>query len=276
MLIQISAHIQSKSGGYLLLLDHGEGMNQDQLINFATFARSRLDRGETPLIHGQKVDRSSTFIGKFGVGAKQGGFYLGDRIRILTRSMTAKKCSKDQQSWLDFCLDAKEMRERVQQQLPVFEGNVTEFTHIEDVLPREEMQYNQGSLLQELLQWMTQHDHGTIFIIKLKDSRIPSFENEKMIEKFNQELSDIHYFYLHPEHRTNVSLEHRAKKELRHEPIKRHPFTIITKLVKDGRDKGQFNLKDTKCFGYKCFNEEASLKFHFGFQIKTVIMICCN
>jgi hypothetical protein len=97
-----------------------------------------------------------------------------------------------------------------------------------------------------------------------------------MIEKFNQELSDIHYFYLNPEHRTNVSLEHRAKKELRHEPIKRHPFTIITKLVKDGRDKGQFNLKDTKCFGYKCFNEEDSLKFHFGFQIKTVIMICCN
>ena len=63
--------------GYLTICDNGCGMNADDLTNFATYSYDRKSRG--------LIECNETSISKFGVGAKQAGFYLGERLRIVTK-----------------------------------------------------------------------------------------------------------------------------------------------------------------------------------------------
>ena len=64
---------------YIAITDNGCGMDTDKITKFATFALSQKDRGHV-------VESGKSMIGKFGVGAKQAGFYLGDRISVITKS----------------------------------------------------------------------------------------------------------------------------------------------------------------------------------------------
>ena len=69
--------------GFLTISDNGVGMTSDTIKQFATYALDRETRSM------QSTGRAG--IGRFGVGAKQAGFYLGNRIRVITKCKDNEK-----------------------------------------------------------------------------------------------------------------------------------------------------------------------------------------
>jgi len=53
-------------------------MGLSEIQQFATYSLDQEARGKCP------DARNTSMISRYGVGAKQGGFYLGDDIRIIT------------------------------------------------------------------------------------------------------------------------------------------------------------------------------------------------
>ena len=68
--------------GYLTVMDNGEGMDEKTLTEFSKLALDRAARGLTKAPGGKAL---ATSISKFGVGAKQASFYLGSRLRVITK-----------------------------------------------------------------------------------------------------------------------------------------------------------------------------------------------
>ena len=61
-----------RSEGYAVIIDNGKGMNERDLREFATYSLDQETRGNRP-----SERQGDSFISKFGVGAKQAGFFLG-------------------------------------------------------------------------------------------------------------------------------------------------------------------------------------------------------
>ena len=62
---------------FIIIADNGAGMNTNQMRQYATFALDQNSRS------GPRDE----FISRFGVGAKQAGFYLGDQMSILSKKV---------------------------------------------------------------------------------------------------------------------------------------------------------------------------------------------
>lgn len=190
-LINVSIYLNQSNKGFLVISDHGNGMDSNGLRNFATFALSKEFRGERP-----KSEFDRTFIGKFGVGAKQGGFFLGDRIKTITKSSTAH----ERDPWLCFILDAEELLQRQRNQQNVYEGFITPFRDLNYVLAEDEKE--NVDLLHDLTRHLAHDsDQGAVFIIRLKSHVTDFFRKNQNCHIFERELADIHYFHLHPEQR---------------------------------------------------------------------------
>ena len=68
----------SSNGGYAVIIDNGEGMSEENLKNFAIYSLDQDTRNRP--CEGQEDFARTSFISKFGVGAKQAGFFLGMKI----------------------------------------------------------------------------------------------------------------------------------------------------------------------------------------------------
>ena len=76
--ITISVALLSQAVGYIIISDNGDGMGITELTHFATFSLDQDAKGNKP----NTADQS--MISKYGVGAKQGGFFLGSKLHIIT------------------------------------------------------------------------------------------------------------------------------------------------------------------------------------------------
>ena len=103
---------------YISILDNGEGMNAKTLADFAVYGLDKESRGLNP------SSEIASNISKFGVGAKQAGFYLGTRIHVLTTTSGSSKI-------LELILDKNEIEERSYNDEDVYKGHIS--SH--DVLP---------------------------------------------------------------------------------------------------------------------------------------------
>ena len=81
--IEVNLHEQ---GNFVTVGDNGCGMSFAKLKEFATYAASRESRGyEDPANTSSDGACISQNINKFGVGAKDAGFYLGTRITVVSK-----------------------------------------------------------------------------------------------------------------------------------------------------------------------------------------------
>ncbi len=80
-------------------------MNETELRRFAIYSDAKDYSTST---------QSSSNISKFGVGSKQAGFYLGERIHVVTKSLELQGAS------LELSLDEKEMGERANEDVKFF------------------------------------------------------------------------------------------------------------------------------------------------------------
>ena len=69
----------------MVIFDNGCGMDGDGLRDFATYSLDQETRGN------RASASNKSFISKFGVGAKQAGFFLGDSIQVFTKQLNSDK-----------------------------------------------------------------------------------------------------------------------------------------------------------------------------------------
>jgi hypothetical protein len=79
---------EEKFHGFLTVMDNGCGMDEKTLTEFSTLALDRATRNLQPT-----ADLGSTSISRFGVGAKQASFYLGTRLRVITKCKVRPPCT---------------------------------------------------------------------------------------------------------------------------------------------------------------------------------------
>ena len=72
-------NVEQRKENYIIMSDDGCGMKVKKIRDFATYALAQRDRGN-------HVEEGKSMIGKYGVGAKNAGFYLGDCISIVTKT----------------------------------------------------------------------------------------------------------------------------------------------------------------------------------------------
>lgn len=258
-IIYVGIFVQS-SRGFLVIADHGQGMNEAGLKNFATFALSKEFRGEKP-----KDDTERTFIGKFGVGAKQGGFFLGDRIRALTRSSAAEAGD----GWLCFTLDAEELIQRQRNNQNVYEGEIVSFSSAEEVLARDELE------CADLVRHVNAHvahvsGHGAIFVIRMKPSVVDYFRRSQNCQEFERQLADIHYFHLHPAHRPNLHAGRRLTAAAQLES-KLRQFEVEFEVFRPGHNH-KSNFSEVRSFPRLCFDRaQSSLPFILTVPVENAV-----
>ena len=181
-------------GSYMVVADRGCGMNSKDLQEFATYSLDKETRNQT----------DQEFISKFGVGAKQSGFFLGDRIRVITRKAGG--------SILELVLDEHEFEARRVSGRKVFETEIKERGSAKNIqhdvhAPADEAQH------EEMQQFVAQcelgnlgdtdhnsktSDHFTIIIIRLKNQRVQDLRSGGRYREVPYELAQIYHFHLHP------------------------------------------------------------------------------
>lgn len=187
--IYVSLFISSNfkcQDNFIVFRDNGCGMDELLIQQYATFALTKEKRNIVPNVSG-----NSSFIGKFGVGAKQAGFYLGKRIKLITKTSEA-------QHPLQFTLDYEELQKRNNDD--PYSG-IIETVGVDDcsLFHRDEEHY--PLLVQSIQDHMEKEKQYSIFIIKLEMNIVAMF---RALAKSNQQsivrqIADVYHFHLHPE-----------------------------------------------------------------------------
>ena len=179
----ISRNIQIKvflSLGYIVISDNGCGMDLFDLKVFATYSLDQEDRLQQP------KPGDTSFISKFGVGAKEAGFYLANRIRIISNKSLAPGLV------YDYCMDEGDYQRRQREGCKVFVGKSMErpmddHSHIASI---EEL---------EVLQHLptTRDAHFTHIVLDLREHILDKLTSTYL--RIPDELSEIYRFQLCPE-----------------------------------------------------------------------------
>ena len=176
---------RKKGTGFLTIFDNGVGMTDENLKDFATYALDKKSRGIN--------ETHSAAIGKFGVGAKEAGFSLGNRIRILT------KC-EDTNLVTEFSLDKKAFQRR-------YENN--EDPYRSTLVHREKRQASlfvppDESCVDELQTAVKFHEENnesfTIIIIRMSEEKVGQLLMNDKYRDISSELAEIYHFHLFPDH----------------------------------------------------------------------------
>lgn len=178
------------SPSFLVVLDDGTGMDIRTIKEFATYSLDQESRNLQP------QDHDSTFIGKFGVGAKQAGFYLGNRIKLFTKPKHEN--TADSIVLYSFCLDGELLQSKYDHQQAVYEGLVRRIC-IEDGIELQQDESVYSRMKDVIERHIFSVPHGTAFIIRLRDeiARQLSQMDETTLAT---EIKEIYHFHIHPEH----------------------------------------------------------------------------
>jgi hypothetical protein len=173
------------SSSFLMICDNGQGLNPTEIQQFATFSLDQETRGLAP--SETDIQRDTSYISKFGVGSKQAGFYLGDRITLLTKKANKPEIHK-------FSLDRSKLNSRYQMRDNVYSDTIHPFPSFSpDILENDEKQSK--NMMNAILEHITKYSKQyAIFIIKLKDEI-----KEKILNKADiivRDLAEIYYFQL--------------------------------------------------------------------------------
>ena len=287
--------------GYCVISDNGGGMTLEKLRQFAVYS---LDQ-ETKRMASSSQEEGK-FISMYGVGAKEAGFYLGQRLRIVTRAAKTNEV-------MELVLDKEVFEAKFQRNENVFESEIitrgiggSNITI--NMSTEEKFLYNSSDVLSGILNAIEEeYEHFTYIILKLSRNIIESIidtnkttEDGIVVYKYNDiadELGDTYHFHLHPDHTPNNILQRAQFKpqvnggEL---PVQFNNCEALQKLSR-GRhnsDKGgdvaslvgnlhifysclfngliaypMISLRDLKTYGTYQFIEKARAPFRFNIEV---------
>lgn len=178
-------------------------------------------------IHDDNSGRRATagdqrFIGKFGVGAKQGGFFLGDSIKIFTKEDTTSQI-------LELTLDVRKFNEKYGNGENPYEEDVRRHSTLDTITDLSGSSQTKFSNMESnIRKHISRNNHFTIVIIELNHETITRLLTRNRYETFfcqifqfltfssifvryldlKTELADIYHFHLHPENKPSVLASH--------------------------------------------------------------------
>ena len=169
-------------------------MTEHDLKCFAKYSFDQESRG----IQHNSNERTN-HISKFGVGAKEAGFFLGDRLRVITR--VAGGCL------LELSMDEKEYAARFERNENVYSGQIHREKDVQQLMRSGLVSADElrvGELAEVVDRCAQASPQFTAIVIRLRPDVASKFDQR--YELIFSELSWIHHFYLHPEHSPNVIL----------------------------------------------------------------------
>lgn len=202
----IVVDLHEQNGRCLSVMDNGCGMLRAKLKEYATYAASREARGYHDSANTTDGSSLSQNINKFGVGAKDAGFFLGSRITVLS------KCS-DSPDFQQLVMCEEEMFKKYE--VDQLSGDYYDFPIttippdlvVESVLKGLHLKLSSNSL-QSTIDSFSQRSQGTLIIITgLRDHTIEW--SQKMVKVDAQAphvvkvpevafaLADTYHYYLH-------------------------------------------------------------------------------
>ena len=176
---------REKGTSFVTIFDNGVGMTDENLKDFATYALDKKSRGIN--------ETHSAAIGKFGVGAKEAGFYLGNQIKILT------KC-EDTNLVTEFSLDEEVFKKR-------YENNEDPFTSY--LVHREKREASRSvpqdescvDALQTAVKFHEENNKSfTIIVIRMSEEKVGQLLMNDKYRDISNELAEIYHFHLFPDH----------------------------------------------------------------------------
>ena len=174
--------------GYMCISDDGDGMNVPGVECLSTYGLDQKTRN--------LVNTGAVSISKFGVGAKQAGFYLGERIHIITKQAGVPTV-------LETILDEKEFDARYANNEDVYCGvikrrRVNDTTEIDNNMPADQKAVR--ALYQTLVQHERDNDQFTSIVIKLNAVTVAQMLDNQYYLDLKDDIAEIYHFHLHPEH----------------------------------------------------------------------------
>jgi structural maintenance of chromosomes flexible hinge domain-containing protein 1 len=206
-LIELGLDLNFNRGteSHLTILDNGEGMDFKTLSDFAVYSKDKELRGLAP------SNENASNISKFGVGAKQAGFYLGTRIHVLTSAEGSRDI-------LELIIDKAVIEARFSNNQDVFQGHIT--THeaaamsttensssLHSVLVTEGKYNNrQQQVVNKLVDQKRQllSSSFTLITVQLRAEITNKLRLNDDFERLPTQLADIYHFHLHPENLPNA------------------------------------------------------------------------
>ena len=183
---------------YFVIADRACGMTKTCVREFAQFALDKESRGQG----------DEKFISKFGVGAKQSGFFLGDRIHLISRAAHSKKDVEENcgpSEIFDFIWDAEAMEARQSSgQEDVWRERLFSRSRTCDSSRSPQDERDCAELQDFVREFETQPDgsdapHFTIMVLKLRPRIVRDLWARDRYREVPYELAQIYHFYLHPE-----------------------------------------------------------------------------
>lgn len=190
---------------FLLVWDNGCGMDRDTINAFAKYYYGQEQRqkpvpssAEKPLLD----HHSTSYISRFGVGAKQSSFYLGERVHLITKTRAS-------QSVLEFTIDRERLDERHRKNEAVFVDTVT-YRAVGDLSLLDPAEL-EAQPIREAVEQEQLHDQFTLLIIHLHHEKHERMISRGAAAKIAHELAHTYHYFLHPTDFPNMAYPRLAK-----------------------------------------------------------------
>lgn len=197
--------------GYCVISDNGGGMTFEKLRQFAVYSLDQNTKKLTSL-----SQEEGNFISMYGVGAKEAGFYLGQRLRVVTRAVNSNQI-------MELTLDKEIFEEKFQRNENVFESDIITRGIGGDCVTinmssDEKKVFTSSDIMSGILNAIEEeYEHFTYIVIKLSRNIIESIidtnrttDDGIILYKYHDiadDLGDIYHFHLHPDHTPNNILQ---------------------------------------------------------------------
>ncbi|XP_015762340.1 PREDICTED: structural maintenance of chromosomes flexible hinge domain-containing protein 1-like [Acropora digitifera] len=248
----------------VVVFDNGEGMTYEGLKAFATYFLSQADRG----LEREEVDLTPGYldgaISKFGVGATQAGFYLGDRIKVITK--------KDECPFVtEITISKEKLQQRAKEGKPVFEDYrwIRNPGDTSTLAPGEETR-----CLEDIIKGEAAYPQFTMIVISgIRDFHIDSIREDGG-QTLARELAHVYHFYLFGERGRsgNMKLPTLGNSKVPPDFGMSSFLKVDIKLViEDGRNSNQkktFNLRDVDDDIESLYQTRAKDWFPFSLTMK--------
>ena len=199
--VKVSFSLEPLSNkGYCIIADTGIGMNSEKLTQLPIYSLDQVTRKSITNADGSEAN----FISKYGVGAKEAGFYLGYRMQIVTKT-------KGTDHVLELTLDRHEFEDKFRRGDNPFttdlitraHGSAPNLTHAES---------KDRFLVDTVTKHERENESFTYIIITLDEPIVQSLISDNRHMHIPRELADIYHFHMNPQHRPNSLIEEKRFK----------------------------------------------------------------
>ncbi len=187
--IYVSVCLNDDNINEITIRDNGQGMTREGIHAFATYFLTQAERDQTPSEMQLAESKPGQFLGKYGVGAMQAGFFIGSRIELHTKSSSDSHV-------LQFSMDERIYRERQSR------GDEVYCDPLIVRLPGDYVYSDGGgrsSHRERLLAEEKVMPQFTCITLRLRTRFVRELHKAGFVQRLINELGHIYHYHLHDE-----------------------------------------------------------------------------